>query len=314
VNRMGNQLTIFFSTVGLQEPCGMPSSSGLVSARLCLVRLRSFWPAGGLVVVPRVLSFGKWSPSVLCGVFGVSEIFDVSRIPRGLLRIFFFDKLSIEDLLHVFLFTLFSWIAGWLALFLIFFLSSPSPPRPFVYPQCTKGCAPFALFNKLYCMTSLCPDSFTLLTNTLCSLSSVFQIFSKISLDPAVSSDDVGKLELLVREIQGGCVMERQFSVEAKAFCFTAKEGSIELRLEERRKGFVGVIRVGLQGAFWLVAKVEEVVQAQAKDGSAKGFREDENCLLVREGCNKDGRFLEVAVEVDGGRKGTIRLPKGRKG
>jgi hypothetical protein len=64
----------------------------------------------------------------------------------------------------------------------------------------------------------------------------------------------------------------------------------------------------------WLVAKMEEVVQAQAKDGSAKGFCEDENCLLVHEGCNKAGRFLEVAVEVDGGRKGTIWLPEGRKG
>jgi hypothetical protein len=63
-----------------------------------------------------------------------------------------------------------------------------------------------------------------------------------------------------------------------------------------------------------LVAKVEEAVQAQAKDGSAKGFREDENCLLVREGCNKNGRFLEVAVEGDGGRKGTIWLLEGRKG
>jgi hypothetical protein len=51
--------------------------------------------------------------------------------------------------------------------------------------------------------------------------------------------------------------MERRFSVEAKAFCFTAKEGSTDLRLEERRKGFVGVIRVGPQSAVWLVAKVE---------------------------------------------------------
>jgi hypothetical protein len=39
--------------------------------------------------------------------------------------------------------------------------------------------------------------------------------------------------------------MERRFSVEAKAFCFTVKEGSANLRLEERRKGFVGVIRMG---------------------------------------------------------------------
>jgi hypothetical protein len=45
------------------------------------------------VVGPEALWFGKWSPFVLCGVFGVSETIDVLRIPRGLLRnfsIFFF--------------------------------------------------------------------------------------------------------------------------------------------------------------------------------------------------------------------------------
>ena len=36
--------------------------------------------------------------------------------------------------------------------------------------------------------------------------------------------------------------MERRFFVKAKALCFTAKEGSSDLQLEERRKGFVGVI------------------------------------------------------------------------
>ena len=56
--------------------------------------------------------------------------------------------------------------------------------------------------------------------------------------------------------------MERRFSIEAKAFCFTAKEGSTDLRLEERRKGFVRVIRVGPQSAVWLVAKVEEAFQS----------------------------------------------------
>ena len=47
------------------------------------------------------------------------------------------------------------------------------------------------------------------------------------------------------------------------------------------------------------------------KDGSATGFCEDVNCLLVCEGCNKADRLLEVAVEVDGGRKGTIWLLEG---
>ena len=68
------------------------------------------------------------------------------------------------------------------------------------------------------------------------------------------------------------------------------------------------------QSAVWLVAKVEEAFQSQVKDVSATGFREGENSLLVREGCNNAGRFLEVIVEADGGQKGTIWLPKGRKG
>jgi hypothetical protein len=38
------------------------------------------------VAVPGALLFGKWSLYVSCGVFGVSETIDVSRIPRGLLR------------------------------------------------------------------------------------------------------------------------------------------------------------------------------------------------------------------------------------
>jgi hypothetical protein len=38
------------------------------------------------VVDPEALLCGKWSLLVLCGVFGVSETIDVSRILRGLLR------------------------------------------------------------------------------------------------------------------------------------------------------------------------------------------------------------------------------------
>ena len=57
---------------------------------------------------------------------------------------------------------------------------------------------------------------------------------------------------------------------------------------------------MGPQSVVWLVAKVEEAFQSHVKDGSATGFREHESRLLVREGCNKAGRFLEVAAEADG--------------
>jgi hypothetical protein len=125
--------------VGQQEPCGMPSSFGSGFVGLCLARLRSFWLAGGRVVVPGVLSFGKWSRSVLCGVFGVSETLDVSRTPRGPSRTF-----------STFLCLPFSLgqRAGWprgCSVFLSFFLSFPFPPSPFVYP-CVLRVAPLLRF------------------------------------------------------------------------------------------------------------------------------------------------------------------------
>ena len=81
--------------------------------------------------------------------------------------------------------------------------------------------------------------------------------------------------------------MERQFSIKAKAFCFTMKEGSSNLQLEERRKDFTGVILVGPQSSVWLVAKVEEAFLSQVKEVTAAYFYEDENMLMVRGGSNK---------------------------
>jgi hypothetical protein len=82
-----SRLTIFFSTVGPQEPCGTPSS---IRFGLCWVMPRSVqellasWCSGGSL--QEELLFGKWSLYVSCGVFGMSKTIDVSRIPRGLLR------------------------------------------------------------------------------------------------------------------------------------------------------------------------------------------------------------------------------------
>ena len=86
VSRMGIWLIIFLSIVGQREPCGMLSSLGLAFVGLCLARSRSYWLADGRAIVPEVLLFGKWSLSVLCGIFGASETIDVLRTPQGLLR------------------------------------------------------------------------------------------------------------------------------------------------------------------------------------------------------------------------------------
>jgi hypothetical protein len=107
--------------------------------------------------------------------------------------------------------------------------------------------------------------------------------------------------------------MERCFSVEAKRFSFSAKSEAANLRLEERRKGFCRFLFLGFQASAWLLATIEEALNASVRD-LVKYFREDVKVLMVRGGENKSGRYLEVVVFAEGGRKGAIWLPEGRKG
>ena len=53
---------------------------------------------------------------------------------------------------------------------------------------------------------------------------------------------------------------------------------------------------------------------AQRKEDFARTFQDEVRVLKVRMGSNKAGYFLEVAVFVEGGWKGVIRLLKGRGG
>jgi hypothetical protein len=108
--------------------------------------------------------------------------------------------------------------------------------------------------------------------------------------------------------------MERWFSVEAKSFSFSAKKGNAFLRLEEKWKGFGGFILLGIKSSNWLADAVEEAMEAQRKEDFARTFRDEVRVLKVRMGSNKAGCFLEVAVFVEGGQKGVIRLPEGRGG
>jgi hypothetical protein len=86
------------------------------------------------------------------------------------------------------------------------------------------------------------------------------------------------------------------------------------LRLEERRKGFVGYIYASVQCSEWLVETVESAIQAQVKEEIAKTFREGDKAMMVHGGGNKAERFLEVSFLAVGGRKGVIWLPEGRFG
>ena len=71
-------------------------------------------------------------------------------------------------------------------------------------------------------------------------------------------------------------VMERRFSIEAKSFCFSAKEGSPDLRLEERRKGFIGFIFASFHYSSWLVDTVEAT--SKVKDDIAKSYMREIRC------------------------------------
>jgi hypothetical protein len=106
--------------------------------------------------------------------------------------------------------------------------------------------------------------------------------------------------------------MERRFYIEAKSFRFSTKDGSSLIRLEERRKKFVGYIFVSPQCSSWLIGTVEAA--CLVKENVAKSFREGDKALMVHGGDNKAGRFLEVAMFAEGGRKGGLWLPEGRNG
>ena len=89
--------------------------------------------------------------------------------------------------------------------------------------------------------------------------------------------------------------------MKKKPYAFSAKEGFSNFCLEERRKGFVGVILVGHQCYAWLVAMVEEAILLPVKEDIVKSYLKDANVLMVHEGGNKAGRFLELAVYAEGG-------------
>jgi hypothetical protein len=108
--------------------------------------------------------------------------------------------------------------------------------------------------------------------------------------------------------------MECRSSVEAKSFTFSMTSGKSVLRLEEKRKGFGGFISLGVKGLVWLVDTVEEALEFQRKEDFARSFCDEIRVLKIRLGSNRAGCFLEVAVFVEGGQKGVIRLPEGCEG
>jgi hypothetical protein len=69
---------------------------------------------------------------------------------------------------------------------------------------------------------------------------------------------------------------------------------------------------VSTQCSSWLINTVEAA--CLVKENIAKSFREGDKALMVHGGAYKVGRFLEVVVLAEGGRKGGLWLPEGRDG
>lgn len=115
-------------------------------------------------------------------------------------------------------------------------------------------------------------------------------------------------------EIPCGVDMERCFFVEAIKFFFSVRGDKADFRLEERRKGFVGYVFVGVQCFVWLVNMIEEVLKSLGKEDFVKSYHEDEKVLMVRGGGNKASCYLEFAIYAEGGWKCIIWLPEGRGG
>jgi hypothetical protein len=106
--------------------------------------------------------------------------------------------------------------------------------------------------------------------------------------------------------------MERRFTVKAKSFYLSVKTGKSGIHLEERRKRFSESISLGIQCSDWLADTVDEGQLYQGKEDLVKTFCEEMEVLMVRNGSNKAGHFLEVAVFAEGGRKRAIWLLDGR--
>jgi len=102
--------------------------------------------------------------------------------------------------------------------------------------------------------------------------------------------------------------------MEAKLFVFTVVEGASMVRLEERRRNFSRLVRLGAQSVGWLVSTMESLLWYPGDKDFVRSYREGSKVLIVRRGGNADGRFLEVAAYAVGGRRGIIYFPEGYEG
>jgi len=108
--------------------------------------------------------------------------------------------------------------------------------------------------------------------------------------------------------------MDKNFLVESKSFTFSVLGVASTVRVEEKRKNFLGVVILNAQSSEWLASSLEVVLGLPAEQDFVKSFREGSKVLIARRGGNKAGRFLEATTSGLGGRKGSIVIPEGRGG
>jgi hypothetical protein len=103
--------------------------------------------------------------------------------------------------------------------------------------------------------------------------------------------------------------MERRFLVESKSFVPLVLDGASVLRVEEKRKGFLGEILLSNQCTAWLASTMDVLLGFPGDKEFVKSFTEGMKVLIMRRGGNKDGRFLEAAAYGMGRRRGILLIP-----
>jgi hypothetical protein len=68
--------------------------------------------------------------------------------------------------------------------------------------------------------------------------------------------------------------MDKKFIVESKSFAFLVLGGASMLRLEERRKNFLGVVILNSQSSEWLALMLEVLLGFPEEQYFVKSFRE----------------------------------------
>jgi hypothetical protein len=108
--------------------------------------------------------------------------------------------------------------------------------------------------------------------------------------------------------------MEKRFLVESKSFTLSVLEGASVLRVEEKRKGFLGTVVLSLQSSNWLAMMIESLLGFPEDEDFIKSYMEGSKVLIVHKGGNKDVRFLETSTYGSSGRRRFILIPEERGG